>query len=441
MTIKVSKSAQPDDLRSTVQTATRQLLAELGTATELVSAVSSTDTSSRAAQVLKTTGSHLDSRQQAELNRMLTEFGAAIKASATPNGKKRSNEVTVDTEDAEVGEVFTRFLMTAVRGVLRPDLKESAGRASLMLMLGAFETYVASFARALLHFGPSREVIDRAEISVREIRELPAIVDIEKYVVDRSVQNLMHGGIEDWAKWFERYQIDWKDVPSNWWSFREVDARRNLVAHADSKVSGIYLALASESGASTSPALGTKLDIDADYIAAADNQLSAFCVLLATSALLKLRPQEQEQTYVWATGLAEDALDEGRLDAAVDITTKLLQKSRNRLGRALGLRIQTLNWAARKACGNAEEVAREVSSHDFSGLDAKHAHIRAVLLDNDEAAVEQLLALIADGGITVARIKASTVYLDLRTRRGTDWLDEARVGKSALGAPSYTIGG
>jgi len=363
---------------------------------------------------------------------MTSELASGIKGMAShPNSKKRPSGFSVKTADAEVEEVFQRFMMSAVRAVLRPDLKESAGRASLMLMLGAFETFVASFAGALLRFGPSQEIIDQAVITVQEARELPAIVDIEKYVVDRSVQNLMHGGIEDWTKWFQRYQIDWKDVPADWWAFREVDARRNLVAHADSKVNGIYLALASESGATGSPSLGTKLEIDADYISSADNQLTSFGVLLATSALLKLRQNDLEATYRWAAGCAEDALDEGRLTAAVDITSKLIEKSRGRLGRALGLRIQTLNWVARKACGNVKEVSREVALHDFTGLDSKHSHVRYVLLDDDEAATIALLDLVANGGITVARIKASTIYADLISRQGMDWLEEATVTSPA----------
>lgn len=235
----------------------------------------------------------------------------------------------------------------------------------------------------------------------------------------------MHGGVTEWSKFFSSFEVQWDQLAADWWEFREIDARRNLVAHANSTVNEVYLSLAREAGAPTAtlPQLGEQLDVSTDYLLHSLEILAAFGSLLGISTLLKHRPAKLADTYRWGERLSNQFFDLGLPQACSLHTGKLLAISRGRLERTLDLELRHLDWLARKRIAGLESVRSEVEAFDYSGLELRHSHMRAVVLGDYEKAKAQIVSLIDDGVLTRTAVRLRPQYAEMLSSVGDDWMD------------------
>lgn len=363
----------------------------------------------------------LTEQDRDELTEGIREFAGGLAAFTTKDPPESLEPFSMTFDNPEVGEVFTRGVFALLTEMSATETASHARRGALILMSAAFETLVADISVALLKDHP--EKILAATISVRQIEELGSVDAAREYAISRAVESLMHGGISDWLKWYESFDIRWRDIAVDWWVFREIDARRNLVAHADSRVNSIYLKTARENDFKGElPDLGEEIPVSIEYLDAAKQQLIAFGVLLGASTLMVRRPDDLASIYSWAAGQADLLLEASDLNAAEIITARLLGVSRGRLERTLDLRLRQTWWTARKLQYGLERVRAEISGFDYSGLDLRHSHLRAVLLEEDERACAEIRELVNRGDISKARVRLSRYYADLIRRVGDDWL-------------------
>jgi len=425
-----------DHFRAAVERAVQDHLARLSAALDLAREVTVPDIR-KAAEVdsFLNRASHLSKSQRKAFIDGLKQFATGVTDVASvlipSDGSQKVREdrksprktsFSMDIEDKEVSQLFSLFMRSVLRVVARPNLEEEVRKASLLLMAASFETFVASSARALITDQPQISGLEKKLISLEELERLGTVGAARALAIDNAVESLMRGGIDDWTKWFANYSVDWRAIPKTWWNFREIDARRNLVAHADSKVSPIYIRLAHDCEVANPPADGSKVDVSAEYLVGAFEQLASFSVLCAASALLVWRKDQNESIYRWATSHADDLFESGHTFAAIEIAQTLLEKSRGRLTRTLDNRLRTTEWLARKERDGVESVRGIVDSHDFSGLDLAVTHLKAIILDDDESAKANVCTLIERGALTITEVRFSRRYASLRERQGVDWM-------------------
>jgi hypothetical protein len=337
---------------------------------------------------------------------------------------RRGGSVTsgfsIAVDNAEIDAVFTRVLLGSVFEVTKPALSDQAARGALMLMAASLESLVADLASALLKEFPAK--LGGTELRLSKIEDLGSVEAVRDYAVARAVEKIMRGGIQEWASWFEQFGVDWKSIPQEWWSFLEIDARRNLIAHADGHVNDIYLGIGKGNGATNLPPVGEVLEPSVQYLENTFTDLSAFGVLLVSSVLMKHRANRLNDVYKWASFQADQLLIEGQSASALRVASKLISIAHGRLPRRLEMAIRATEWSARKRTGGTASIRSEVEGYDFTGLDLTVQHVRAVLLDEDDLACEQILTLIDRGQIARATVRMSPMYEDLRDRQGVSWL-------------------
>lgn len=370
--------------------------------------------------------SRLDSAKQKDLYSLMEQIAVGLQklSSAAQDESASPATFSLSIEDEEVGEVVKRVMLEGVLHTRREKVGSHARTGALMLMAGAFETLVASIATELLNDSPER-VSDKT-LTVGKLEELGSVEAARRFAVERSVESLMHGGIAEWSKFFSSFEVQWKEVATDWWGFREIDARRNLVAHANSTVNELYLGLAREAGAPVAslPQAGEELDVSTEYLSRSLEILAAFGALLGVGTLLKRRPAELTDTYRWGERLSSQFFDWGLPHACSSLTGKLLAISRGRLERTLDLDIRHTDWLARNRIGGVESVRSEVEAFDYSGLELLHSHMRAVVLGDYETAKAQITTLIENGTLTRTAIRLRPQYADMLSSVSEDWMDK-----------------
>lgn len=264
-------------------------------------------------------------------------------------------------------------------------------------------------------------------LTLGQLSDLGSVEAARKYVTDRTVKTLMRGGVGESSKFFEGFEVSRREVAADWWEFREIDARRNLVAHADSKVNEIYLTLARDAGQAGPglPKVGDKLDVSTQYLLHSLQVLAAFGALLGISTLLKRRSRRVDACYRWGHGLCEKLFESGLVENSSAVSGKLIAISHGRLERTLELDLRHIDWLARKTASGIDSIRGEVESFDYSGIDLLHSHMRHVILNDHDTARTAIISLVGAGAITKAAIRLRPQYAGLLESLGDNWLQDS----------------
>jgi len=137
---------------------------------------------------------------------------------------------------------------------------------------------------------------------------------------------------------------------------------------------------------------------------------------------MKWRPNLVSEVYGWGAGTAERLYESGAFHAAASVAEKLLSVSHGRQPRTLEFRLQVIRWATAKEVGGIAAVEDEINKYDFSGLELRLSYARALLLDDDAVASDQIETLIERGELSKSELMLSRVFEGLRERLGREWL-------------------
>lgn len=369
--------------------------------------------------------SGLDATQQDDLRNRFREMSRGLLdlLDADERSSEKPTKFSLSVDDKEVGEVLSRVMLDGLLNIRRREVSSHARTGALMLMMGALETLVAGIATELLRDTPDR--VSDQTFTVAQLESLGSVGAVRQYAIERTVESLMRGGVAEWTKFFAKFDVDWRQVAANWWEFREIDARRNLVAHANLTVNEVYLGIARESNAPAAalPKLGEKLDVSTDYLLRTVETLGAFGALLGISTLLKRRPAMHVDHYRWGSRICNQFFDWGLPTACALISSKLLSISRGRLPRTLDLEIRHIDWLSRKQMNGLAAIREEVEAFDYSGIDLAHSHMRAVILEAHDVSKKQISTLIEEGTLTRSAVRLRPQYRELLAAEGYDWLD------------------
>lgn len=361
---------------------------------------------------------------------MLTE---AFERRRNP-GVEGTGSASIKIEDPEVAATFTRFLFNAIHQVRMPSQQVLLMRSILSLITSDFELLVSKVVRAVMEAKPSIVSGANSTITLADLESLDDIRAARSMIVGRKTDELMRKSFDDWARWFGEIGVRWRDMTSDWAGLVEIFARRNVMVHAGGLASEQYRAVLREAKmpANALPRIGEKLDLNGEYLADASERLLAFGVLLVAGSWLQLvKRGDTKECQSWIVSRTSQLLERGHFVAVRAISGVVLENSRNRLSRTSALSLQTSGWVARRELNECADVEREVEAWDVDGIDLRFAHVRPVLLGDDDRAVADIGELVKRRNVTRADLLESPLYRPLLERRRADLLslfDTAAVG-------------
>jgi hypothetical protein len=380
---------------------------------------------------------NLSKDQIQSLHKGMTAIAEAIEkaAKAAEAGESEATTVEFGSEDPAVERAMWRVIFRALHQVRMPPRGLLMRRAVLLLAVIDFELLVGEVMRAILMDTPR---VSDASISLAELESIGDVAEAKQVIINRKIDDLLRKNIDDWAAWFERIDVKWKDMTDDWSRFSEIFSRRNVVVHAGATVTEQYLSGLRSAGWNKAalPSVGDKLELDDAYLQESSEQLLSFGVLLVGGTWLQLRKGETLKAESWIKTRTEQLLELEHFAAVSTICATVLSRARGRLRRDNELALKTMSWVARRELGDVEEVQKEAREWDSSGINLRYAHAKAVLLEQDDKAVAQISTLMERGDLTVVELCASPLYRRLIEKRRADLLPDVAANRPLSIVPS-----
>jgi hypothetical protein len=372
---------------------------------------------------------------------LLTQASQELKDRKAGDSLKKV-ELSLRTTDPTVGRALAKTLFRTTHMVRQPDRGLLIRRSLLSLVVSDFEVLVGKVALISLLEKPGL-LDDGASISLRELADLKDVSDARRLVAERRVDELLRGTLDDWASWFNRLNVKWRDMTDNWTSFSEIFARRNVFVHADGRVTRQYTQAVDKSyfAGEAVPALGDQLPLSDEYLKSSTERLLAFGFLLLSGTWLQLRPKATDVAQEWIISRLEHLLDLGHFRAVRIISETVLSNSRGRLRQSIEHSIRIALWITMRELGDDEEVRRQIGVWDVSAVDLRLGHAKAVLLGDDNGAVAQIAELRKRGLLTDFDLIGSPLYRPLLERVGPErLLDTPSLAETLTAAERADVG-
>ncbi|MEV4660370.1 hypothetical protein AB0J85_00320 [Micromonospora echinofusca] len=167
----------------------------------------------------------------------------------------------------EDDDVRYNFALAHYRSLTRPDLTQVLATSLLSTAIYGFENYLGALARTALNVAGSESLGDLPDVPfdiVRSYGQNVATNDLERWAIDRRVEDFVRGGYPEWRDTFSRWaKFNIEQTGGNWSTIREAIARNKAYGR------------------------GTGGRIDAEYLASLDSEQAAGLTLwgeLVTSA-------------------------------------------------------------------------------------------------------------------------------------------------------------
>lgn len=332
---------------------------------------------------------------------------------------------SITIKDPAVADVISRLVTRAAMTVRGGDRGELLRRSLLGLLVSEFELVISRVASVVLGAKPGRVNPAEASLSLADLQDLGSIAAAVEVIIERRVDDLMRGGLGDWEKWFKASGIDLTGALHRRAELTELLARRNLLVHNDGEVNRRYLTIVAPADADAVPQLGTVLNVSEEYLMRSLELILGTGVLVVGGTLLQLDKSDSEATYNWLASRTETLIESGRPRSGSDVSTQVLQSSRDRLPMSLRLQLQIANWTCRRDLGENDAVLKEVAEWDTRGVDLKYAHARDVLLDDDDSAIRSIRELVRRGNLSIVAVRNWPLYRPLIDRHGLSSLTDS----------------
>lgn len=262
----------------------------------------------------------------------------------------------------------------------------------LTTQVGALEVLIAGLAANHLQLHP--DLLDQGDekLSLKDLKAFTSVREAEKHVIDRRVEILMRGSLDDWDSWFHRHAgLGFKQFCDDLDSLREIMERRHTIVHNAGVVSRQYLSKTKSSG---SIALGDHLPVTHSYLQDAIRQIDGFGTLLAMFAISKWTPEVRDIAIGFFNNRIYTFVEQQDWRIVRLLTSKgLLLK-----GTQEDLAILRVNqWLAIKRLEGPAAIESEVRAWDTTAMAHRFQFARACLLDDIDEAFRLLPNVVASG--------------------------------------------
>ncbi len=243
-----------------------------------------------------------------------------------------------------------------------------------MLVVGltsAFEYHMSRLARAIAKIRPESIFPKDRMALVSEVMQYKTLAEFQASVVDKEVDSVLRGGIEDTVKWFEK-RCNIESVSESferWGALVELFERRNLFVHTNGIVNDQYLQMADKHKfvGGEKIELGAQLAAGPSYFRESVTLIAEFGVKLHQVVWRKLvrAEKEKEEADSVLNQFGYELILRGNYELAIrlfDFGSNIRGHSSDRLRRMM-----TVNFAnAHRLAGDEGKARSILDAEDWS---------------------------------------------------------------------------
>jgi hypothetical protein len=375
--------------------------------------------------ILKVSGL-LNEQENRELQETLVDIANALASAGgfdmrdpetlqvIPNRHASAEETQVSIKSPEVAAIVNAIISRTLHHVFAPDKNEMVAQSLLVSVISAFGILMGSIAREA--FKVNKTALEKSdfEFTLEELSKYDSIQEARNELVNRRVEALLGGGIDDWSIWCKRVlQLDLPALSSDWPKVREIFARRNIIVHNAGRVNHRYLSASQNAGVSLPSGIkvGDTLETGAAYIDDSVQRILALGLCLVYSTRRKLYPKESHAAAAWLVRRQETMVYDEMWMATHEIASCLNSVSMSRLNECFS---KTYDWLARKKFDDTDSVRREVDDWDVSGLDVIFQIYKNCLLGNVDRAARLIASNRGKEYLTKYDIAVNPIFEEYR---------------------------
>lgn len=254
------------------------------------------------------------------------------------------------------------------------------------------------------------------QISFSELLAYQTLDDAKNYLLEKEVESILRKSHAEHFEILERkFNIKLKKDLDIWPHFIELMERRNLFVHCDGVVSSQYITVCTEHGVNfNSPlAVGTKLEVDPEYLHNAFTALCEIAIKLCHVLWRKVFPEEREAADQALLNLTFELIQRGRHKLTITIAefaTKLPKHFDDTYKRKFVINLAQ----AYKYTGETKKCSELLASHDWSSITYEFKLAVSVLRDDFVAAAAHMEKATSTGEISEHNLLEWRIFQDFR---------------------------
>jgi hypothetical protein len=340
------------------------------------------------------------------------EFNKALRAFAKLEGTK-DVDMSVTIASPAAAAALSSFFFRGMHRILAPNTGELIAQSLVAACVSSFEVLVGDIAREAFKVNKTALSKSDYEFTLEELSNYDSIEEARAELVNRRVDSLLLGSVDDWSKWCERVlQLDLPSIALGWPETREIFARRNIIVHNEGKVNRRYRAIvAADNARAAAPGAIDELTTDSNYVACAIERILALGMCLVYSTWAKLYPRTAVAAGRWIVSRQESLIYEEMWLATQALTNCLKRATANRV---TVCESDVNSWLARARLHGPECIRQEVQDWDTSGLEVRFLAYKALLLGDVVRADELVSENIGAHKLTRYEVLTHPIYAELR---------------------------
>jgi len=328
------------------------------------------------------------------LDRYLRIFADIDDLEEVEEPDRKEREIAFSEGLAEIGSELPEGVeATYIEAIVRTTRRSIGSRflhsSLLMILVGELEMFINQLARASFEARPTALDQGERQLTWAEISSFDSIDALRDRVVDKTVDDLLRGSLQDWVEFFEsKFGINQITAAR---SFDAVEAvqRRHCIVHNAGHVSQQYLDKLGEKNVSVE--LHDLLEVDDPYVQKTADILFLVAYSLAWAIAMKVNPDPEWRDELVSTFANRTfyLLQDRRYSLVASIGESVpLDKMKGESGEYSAFIIQVNRWIALKEAGKFELARKEVEELPVATRSDHYKLAKYALLDEKEQAHE-----------------------------------------------------
>ena len=286
-------------------------------------------------------------------------------------------------------------------------------RVSLITLVSTVEWFISELLHAFFELRPGALDLDKKSLSFKELRELNSVGEARAYLLDKVIEGVLRGSIEDWLQFLkDRLNLSMEYVDQEVRDqLVETSQRRNLLIHNGGKINSFYLTRVAEhlrwEGSSDT------VEVPEDYLSERISTFERAFILIGAEFWKQQKPSDKER-YNFLSEITERYLQTERWELA----RSLAQFGMNdkQLPESAQL-IQRFNyWQCQKWLGCFDEVESEAKGIDLSAKEPQFCLRQLALLDNDTDFINLANTMIEKNDLTEEDLQSWPIFREMRKK-------------------------
>ncbi|MBS0197808.1 MAG: hypothetical protein JSR77_13720 [Planctomycetes bacterium] len=334
---------------------------------------------------------------------------AFMKAHGSPD-ERNPTKTRIDVHKVAVLDDFMRRIEETLIAVthLPPTM--------LVSMVSEYDVLLGRLIDAMFRSKPDVLNSSGRTLTFSEISRLGDIEAARAFLIEKEIESVLRDSHALQFDWLEnKLKIPLRKGLQRWPQFIELTERRNLYVHTDGVVSSQYIDVCRKHGAPLGDKIqvGTKLNIDHDYLISARDVLIEIGVKLGQVMWRKLVPAEIDRAEDHLIACTYDLLQAGHNRCVASILQFFVEELKT--NDANKRMVLTVNYAqALKWSRQSDKMRTLVSNIDVSILAPKFQLAFAVLLDDYVKAASLVREIGSRGAIGMVEYRDWPLFKELR---------------------------